>query len=192
MNSISELTVSRPAIQIPDGTRFGKLVVKYRIAANKRQRDTHYLCDCDCGRTSAPTATSLKTGNSKSCGICYKLEYCVPDSALSRAYRTYRRNARGKNVAFQLTFDMFKLLARKKCHYCGAPPAINSYSEESKVKVPMNGIDRVDSSAGYVPLNCVPCCTDCNLAKLDRSAADFMVWIQRVYHHMFDIEEESE
>jgi hypothetical protein len=28
-----------------------------------------------------------------------------------------------------------------------------------------NGIDRIDSSAGYVPSNVVPCCHDCNFMK---------------------------
>ena len=172
------------------GDRFGKLVVRYRVTNMRggRERDAKYLCDCDCGRSSTPTATSLKTGNSKSCGICHKLQYCVPDAAWSRAYRTYRRGAKQKEVCFNLTFPEFVSIAKHCCHYCGAPPAINSYSEDAKIKVAMNGVDRVDSSCGYDLLNCVPCCKTCNLAKLDTNVGEFMAWIQKVYHHLFDLE----
>jgi hypothetical protein len=176
---------------IENGTRFGKLVVRSRVTEG-RNRDSKYLCDCDCGRSSTPTGTSLKTGNSKGCGICYKLNYCVPDSALSRAYRTYKRGANKKEVSFQLTFPEFVFLTKQSCSYCGAAPSVNSYSEDAKVKVPMNGVDRVDSAQGYSLINCVPCCTTCNLAKLDTNVVEFMAWIQRVHAHLFDFGKESE
>jgi hypothetical protein len=185
------LTLSRLTIRIDIGTRFGKLVVVSRLS-DVRNRYAKYLCVCDCGRTSTPTGTSLKTGNSKGCGICYKLNYCVPDSALTRAYRTYKRNAKKKNVTFQITFPEFKGLTSRPCHYCGLPPVVNSYSDEAKVKIPMNGVDRVDSLQGYTLLNCVACCTTCNLAKLDTSLADFKTWVRRVHTHLFDFGKESE
>lgn len=177
--------MSRPLIRVADGDRFGKLVVQYRVpnCRGGRERDAKYLCNCDCGRTSTPTATALKTGNSKSCGICYKLNYCVPDSDFKRAYRTYRRNARKKNLEFLLTLPQFVLLAKESCHYCGSAPSVNSYSEDAKVKNPMNGIDRMDSAQGYYILNCVACCTTCNLAKLDTPVEEFKAWIQRVHNH---------
>lgn len=188
------MMVSNNMILVKIGDRFGKLIVRVRVpnCRGGRQRDAKYLCDCDCGRTSTPTATSLKTGNSKSCGICYKLQYCVPDSAFKRAYRTYRRNARAKKIKFAITFAEFLFLTKQPCHYCGSAPSVNSYSDDAKVKNPMNGVDRIDSSQGYFLLNCVPCCTTCNLAKLDTNIAEFMAWIQRVHTHMFDFGKESE
>ena len=177
--------MNRPIIQIPVGTRFGHTTVLRRISPNCRQRNAHYECICDCGNTSTPTATSLKTGNTKSCGRCHKFRYCVPEAALHRAYRTYKRGAIRKQVSFSLTFPDFSALVTQSCTYCGEEPSVNSYSADVKTKVPMTGIDRRNSDLGYFEENCVPCCGTCNLAKLDTSEADFKAWIQRVYQHLF-------
>ncbi len=44
----------------------------------------------------------------------------------------------------------------------------------------MNGVDRVDSSRGYVKDNVVSCCKHCNLAKRDRTAEDFIKHCRKV------------
>jgi hypothetical protein len=46
-----------------------------------------------------------------------------------------------------------------------------------------NGIDRIDSSKGYVPGNVVPCCTVCNIMKLDHSHAGFIAHIEHILAH---------
>ena len=58
------------------------------------------------------------------------------------------------------------------CVYCGA---------ESKWPSGRNGIDRVDSSIGYVPSNCVSSCSHCNRAKGARSVEEFKAWAARLY-----------
>jgi hypothetical protein len=47
-----------------------------------------------------------------------------------------------------------------------------------------NGVDRVDSSKGYVKENVVPCCKWCNIAKGNKSAAEFKEHIFKMYRHM--------
>jgi hypothetical protein len=46
-----------------------------------------------------------------------------------------------------------------------------------------NGIDRIDSSIGYVEGNIVPCCKACNMAKNTMGQDEFMLWVERVYNH---------
>jgi hypothetical protein len=46
-----------------------------------------------------------------------------------------------------------------------------------------NGIDRVDSSMGYVAGNVVPCCSTCNRMKLDHSYDDFIAHIKKIVAH---------
>jgi hypothetical protein len=63
------------------------------------------------------------------------------------------------------------------CHYCEAPPVLDNR------KLVRNGIDRVDSSKGYVTDNVVPCCRDCNVAKSDLSKAEFLNLVEKIYNH---------
>ena len=49
------------------GQRFGKLLVVSR-AANARNRDTAWLCACDCGKTKVVVGYSLTGGRTNSCG----------------------------------------------------------------------------------------------------------------------------
>jgi hypothetical protein len=58
------------------------------------------------------------------------------------------------------------------CVYCGKP----SGWPNSR-----NGIDRIDSSVGYVVENCVSCCRACNGAKSNQTTDDFYLWVKRIY-----------
>ena len=67
--------------------------------------------------------------------------------------------------------EAYKLIIAQ-CYYCGFTP-----------NWPANrvGIDRVDSSIGYQPSNCVPCCFTCNSAKGDKTVEEFKKWLQQAY-----------
>jgi len=52
------------------GQRFGKLVVLKR-ADNGKHNQARWLCRCDCGKDKTLTTSSLKSGDTKSCG-CLK------------------------------------------------------------------------------------------------------------------------
>jgi len=60
---------------------------------------------------------------------------------------------RGKELT--ITFEEFCFLREPgTCHYCkGQLPETGT------------GIDRKDSTKGYIPGNCVPCCQTCNTTK---------------------------
>ena len=47
-----------------------------------------------------------------------------------------------------------------------------------------NGIDRVDSSKGYLPNNVVACCTTCNRMKLDHSRNEFITHLKSIIAHL--------
>ncbi len=57
------------------GIRFGRLVVVERAddyVTTKGKRYTQWLCKCDCGNEKIVRTTSLKSGDSKSCGCLMK------------------------------------------------------------------------------------------------------------------------
>jgi hypothetical protein len=170
-------------IIIEIGATFGRLTVLEHLPANSHG-DRLYRCRCACNRETKPSATSLRRGLATMCGHCHRTDYVRPDSAIKRMYRTYRRGAINRLLKFGLTFEEFTALIKKKpCHYCGSPPVVNSYSENSKVAQAVNGIDRIDSSLDYVPSNTVPCCKICNNAKRDMLLCDFLSWLKKAALH---------
>lgn len=173
----SSRTCKTPYI-IRIGDRFGRLTVT-SFGGYGGGRNPLWLCLCDCGNLMEATQCNLGTGNSKQCRFCKYAANVNPDGAFVRAFRTYIRGAESRGFSFLLTFEQFKDLVCRRCFYCGAEPEVNSYSDESKVPVRITGIDRRDSSLGYVLENCIPCCGTCNLAKLDTSESDFICWIKR-------------
>lgn len=76
------------------------------------------------------------------------------------AYQSYKRSAKERNLEFHLTYEQFvEKFWGKVCFYCGA----NS-----------SGIDRLDSSKGYIYGNMVTCCTQCNYMKRDYTKEEFI------------------
>jgi 5-methylcytosine-specific restriction endonuclease McrA len=88
-----------------------------------------------------------------------------------------RGGARG--LAWELTDEQFFAMTQSNCTYCGVPP-VRPFVYKGEERFEYNGVDRVDSSKGYTPANCVPCCEICNKAKRDLPLAAFEVWLRRV------------
>lgn len=52
------------------GKRFGKLMVEDESFWDRSKKKTFWKCKCDCGNITYVVASSLKTGNTMSCGKC--------------------------------------------------------------------------------------------------------------------------
>ena len=89
-------------------------------------------------------------------------------SKLEIKYKQYQYSAEKRRLIFKLSFKEFKSLLRGKCYYCDKKPN------------PFSGIDRVDSSVGYVKKNSVSCCVKCNRMKLTMSKREFAAQILRL------------
>lgn len=85
-------------------------------------------------------------------------------------YGDHVRTARHRGWVNELSLEDFKRLESQSCRYCGG-------KSPGKDTV---GVDRLDSSLGYVKGNCVPCCVKCNRMKLDSSEADFKDHILKI------------
>lgn len=96
------------------------------------------------------------------------------DVAVSRVYSEYKAAAKKFKRTFQLDLVCFAKIVQACCYYCGASPFAGPSSRTSRVTIPLNGVDRVDSRVGYIETNVVSCCKFCNIAKRDRSAEDFI------------------
>jgi hypothetical protein len=73
-----------------------------------------------------------------------------------------------KQLAFEFTKEEYVKLVKMPCNYCGI------IQEKG-----FNGIDRVDSTIGYIIDNCVSCCAMCNFMK---GCLNKYIFIQRIEH----------
>lgn len=167
------------------GQRFGKLVVIKKTARRVATRIV-WQCLCDCGTVSFATTGNLVSGHKKSCN-CLNRHPDRESAIYSKLYKSIKRlhKKRGGEVATLVTLREFTQLSKQACAYCAAPPY--RYVEDSltDLVIQVSGIDRIDSSLGYVQENTVSCCTMCNGAKTDHSLVDFKEWAIRLSNSEF-------
>lgn len=154
--------------------------VEKRIVG-KQKHVWFYLCLCGCGIEKLVNSGNLRSGQSTNCG-CIKNEKSrlrakKPEgyAAGNRVLRDYKQRCIRENRIFNLSEDVFRSMIYSKCHYCGREGS-NTVKRGPKSRLLVsnyNGIDRVDSSRGYVEGNCVPCCRTCNSIKRDFSVETF-------------------
>lgn len=150
------------------------------------KRDTvkphnYWLCRCDCGNEVWVRANRVIT--QKSCGCIRGENKRLPkmgQGARNSYYHNYKTNAKTKGLNFELTVEQFEILTSGNCHYCGDKPSTVRFATRCWGGYIHNGIDRVDSSKGYVIDNCVSCCKTCNFAKNTMSYNEFIEWIKRL------------
>lgn len=87
------------------------------------------------------------------------------DSSLPKHYVSYQKRSNRKGIAFDLSVEQFERIKSLPCTYCNGQST---------------GIDRVDSSDGYVEGNIVPCCSLCNTMKLNHSVDKFLNHINKI------------
>ncbi len=106
------------------------------------------------------------------------------EAAFNDLYNSYVQGAKSRDLEFSLSKAQFKLLTKMNCIYCGTPPSAAHVKHrvvvESAVYI-FTGIDRLTPSLGYTVNNVVPCCHTCNVAKMTRTAYDFLIWAQQIY-----------
>jgi hypothetical protein len=170
------------------GQRFERFVV-IKLDHIDKVRGAYWLCVCDCGNKKVVTSANLKSGT-KSCG-CYIKEISsinnrkgYGEAAYNTLFLSYRTRANRLNYDFEFDKVTFKEITQQNCFYCGSEPKqISKVRFDTGVYI-YNGIDRVDSLKGYTIENSVPCCGQCNIAKLNHRQEDFYEWIERTYKNL--------
>lgn len=162
------------------------------MVLNIDRKDGHgnniYKCLCDCGNTAYVRGNGLTSGNTKSCG-CLSTEVKkakrLPENrgVINHIILQYKRHAKDRNLVWGLLYDDVKAIIQQPCFYCGAEKSNHKVTKNCKEGYDYNGIDRIDSSKGYIIGNVVPCCKICNYAKRDMNQKDFILWIQKAAHY---------
>lgn len=163
------------------GQRFGRLLAKEYVKGSR------WICQCDCGNMVTVRAWKLLSGNTVSCK-CYRNTLLAKERTLGKGYasfrevmRQYTRTADKKGLVFELLEDVCYKMMQERCFYCNSEPYAVKKHRECFGDFVYNGIDRVDSSKGYISGNVVTCCKRCNYAKNDMTLIEFSVWLEKIY-----------
>lgn len=177
--------------------KFGKLLVIERTT-NDKNRNSRWLCQCECGQKKEVLGLTLVSGKATTCGcLTRNIGTLVSYRCLMNTYKCAARKTRRN---FLLTEEQFISLVNSPCHYCGIPyfSTFNTYLTKNgkrnkfqpngkvtqkymnSITIKYNGIDRKDNQIGYIFSNCLSCCKTCNFAKKAMPYNDFMAWIKRL------------
>lgn len=178
-------------------TNYGPKPYDYNDFENKHLKCVEYLgesmwsCECKgCGNIFKSRSHNIKnrigciscTASLKSARRHSKIDHY---GYINRLFRDYKKGAIRRNLDFELNFDDFYKLLIGDCHYCQSKPIEHKGGKPYMVKtlppLKRNGVDRLDSSIGYVEGNVVSCCTKCNYAKHEMTVEEFKRWIEKLY-----------
>lgn len=157
----------------------GKLTILESFKINESTTIVHSLCDC--GNIRVSTQCELKRITSCGCDLRYAMprinSVSKPFSIFSNTYCAYKAYSKKIKRIFSLPKGYFIKLINMNCNYCGALPFQPVVTRKHGLHF-RNGIDRIDSSIGYVKYNCVPCCKNCNARKGTKDVSDFLKELQ--------------
>lgn len=167
------------------GKTFNRLTV-IAAAGRDKWKNALWLCACSCGNQTTVIGRNLRCGSTQSCG-CYNADrtretHSKEDSYFKRIFRNIKSQAKVRGLTFALTEDAVYTLITSRCHYCAREPyEIRFWARHNRGVFKCGGIDRKDSGVGYEATNCVPCCSRCNIAKMDYTEAEFLETIKLIY-----------
>ncbi len=96
-------------------------------------------------------------------------------------------NPNHRNKEWSLTFEEWCEIVQQDCHICGDAPTLREGKIHMRIgtRVPINGIDRIDSDRGYILGNVRSCCSVCNYMKNRLTEDQFFKHLQKIWRHNF-------
>lgn len=170
----------RPPKQNLLGQRIGKLLV-IESAGRDKKSNALWKCQCDCGNIKIFQGSKLimKNNPTQSCG-CRRL-LPLGQGAFNKLFYMYSYDAQRRNLPFELTKEDFATITKRPCFYCGEEPSKIFGMKGNNGTYTYTGIDRIDSSKGYVKDNVIPCCWFCNKMKMNLNYNEFLLRIKKIY-----------
>ena len=89
-----------------------------------------------------------------------------------QSYKVYKKSVETeRNIEFHLKEKEYNYFKQGNCYYCGQ----REFSRPNFI-----GIDRINSSIGYIYENCVSCCSCCNYLKKEYDFVYFMMKVLKI------------
>ena len=177
------------------GMVVGQLEVISLSKEKGKQGQVQWVCKCTCGNLRIVNADKLSSGRCRICKRCSRSnQKDRPLVMLRREYSQIKKvHRRNKWSGEAISFKLFKEILFRHCFYCGITHSKEIRERKNRqgkrmsdTVINTNGIDRIDSSKGYIEGNVVTCCTTCNTAKMDTPLDEFKEHIKKIHDHLFD------
>lgn len=177
------------------GHKYGHLTLLYPTRSGGSGKGVYWMAKCDCGNIKEVRGSDAAGNKIKSCGNCQYHTDLLEEAAAkgvklrgwTKSIRVqhlrYIRSAVKRGIEWRLSPEEFLALVKKDCTYCnGAPREYKAkFTKRGRtITTVMNGIDRLDSSLGYVSGNVVPCCGTCNKMKMAMDESVFMIHVLKI------------
>jgi hypothetical protein len=177
---------SKKTLAVGDINQYGVLIVSGHFLKQQGDTKNRYFWKALCPVCSQEY--DIATGDfekRKSCAGCKGTFKRKSSQEISWKNAHAMLKARGKTRSkdVEITLEQFIEISTKNCYYCGAEPTETKGPREWSETFFSNGLDRIDSSMGYLYNNVVACCKWCNVAKLDRSVEEFYSWVAKLAKH---------
>lgn len=170
-------------IHIPSGNVFSHLTVIKQSDRKSEGGQIMWVCRCGCGKIVDVASSDLRKGSRTRCGPdCPKFGVVKGDASFNVMLYGMKKGAKIRGHAWNLTKDQVREITKRNCFYCGKVPSQKPSGKLNGDYI-YNGIDRIDNSRGYDPMNVVPCCIVCNRAKSTLGVSDFRKWVISVCNH---------
>lgn len=180
------------------GQFFGKLEIKEVLPSLGAGHHVKLRCLCHyCNTEKVMSGVNIKKRNSCGCQQNNSFEWknkgpkTLPwqlakgESARRNLEHQYKKGAARRNLEYNLTTEEFNELVTGNCVYCGDSLTNTKKGQgKSSGDFKYTGIDRVDSSKGYLKENCVSCCWPCNNMKHATKEEDFLNHINKIFRHV--------
>lgn len=151
------------------GTTHGVYTILERLEERDYKNYKKYKVKCVCGNTKILSHYAFR--NNLKCN-CNKISASIYSSKIiGEKVSNIKKSANQRKIDFALPKDLLETILISDCFYCGVSPD------------GVHGIDRYDSSIGYLPTNVLPCCTICNVMKNSLSHLEFLAHIDRIREH---------
>ena len=175
------------------GRKYGLLTVIGELKKPRKKYGIYYVeCVCDCGSTTVVEKSHVKSGQVKSCG-CMQLEMrrgfgdrikkTSGEAAFNETYGQYKKSARMRGYAFELSKEQFREIITQPCIYCGETLTQEKTKRDANGTFKYTGIDRYDNTKGYTLDNAVPCCCKCNRIKTNMSIEELEKRLTMILEH---------
>lgn len=194
----------KPTMRLESGDKIGISTIIREIEpqwynnGNRRKKKLRvFFLECECGSEFIRNDICIRNSRHNACRKCAH-RICAEKNKTNpvllsrqrtdeeRLFVMCRSSAKKRNMTFGICLSFFSLLIKKPCHYCGGQPSIRTIASEFQKqkraarKTIANGIDRIDSSIGYIESNCVPCCWKRNLAKGKFTVDEFLEHCKKI------------
>lgn len=174
------------------GDKYGRLTLIAPVGIAKN-RDSIWLCSCECGGRKRCRVGRLRDGTTRSCGCLYRETRAAAGShhnkpnrlppgaeAANHAFRSLRGNAKARGIGVEITLRDYLEVAQRPCYYCGQSLTNEMPDQHGAGSFRYTGVDRKDNSLPYTVENIVPCCINCNSQKGASPAVDFVARCVRI------------